>query len=168
MLKKHQVLLILLFLSLSLLIIILLNKSEEPNPINSPVVEEKKTLTPEHKALPEIKTEVKEDIKVKKQEPISLEDLTKLSIENSIHEEKIDFVGETSPLVYPKPTIDHIMKEQEKLNVSAPIQYTEQKEENWEVDYEVQLEEQALEELKTNPNLDHEMIKVKVGFSKSF
>ena len=156
-LKKNKILFITLFFLLSITILILikvLTKQDKPSTMNNETQIENKILKSKPKAEPNVATKSKQEVKSEIQSPLL--------------QKKIDFIGKNNLLMDSKPTIDQIMEKQKKLDILTQEKDLTEGKEEWEVDYGVGLEKGAIETLKNNPELKHEMLNVKVGFSKSF
>lgn len=148
---------IILFFLISIAIIIFMIKSEkidEPSIIKIEIEEKNSTLEPKIK------------IKLKKQNPTIEKELSEISP----HFNHIYFVGtnEISIDLQNPLEIDQIMKKQKKLNKFTEKDYSQKNDDDWNINYEIGLEDGAIEELKDNSILKPKMLNGKVGFSKSF
>ncbi|MFT5835393.1 MAG: hypothetical protein ACI9RG_000282 [Sulfurimonas sp.] len=161
-LKRYQILFFILFFLLSIAIIILTIKSNKTDKLNTSTTEvkkENKLLDKKPKKEPTIIIKTKQKIETKKQSPITQKDLIKIS----------PLIGNDN-LLDSKPVleIDQIMIEQKKINTFTKDKYSIEKKKDWKVDYEVGLDDGAIDDLKTDPSLKPDMIKGKVEFSTSF
>jgi len=160
--KKKQILFLILFLLLSIALITLSKKTEiidEPSKIKTELKEDNTTH-------PKKATVTQETIKPKKKAlgpQKNLITITPLA-------KKINFIGKDKLLIDMNPSlnIEQIMQEQEKIDFFVDKEYSTEKKKDWIIDYQIGLEENAMEELKTDPSLKLKMINGKVGFSTSF
>lgn len=169
-LKKNKVLLIILLL-ITIITIILIKNSEKPSLIQNEVKQLNTASEAKPKMEVEVAPEVKKKVELKKENTDTLKNVNKNeAIEIPILNKEIDFIGRSEPLIYSKPQSDisKIMEEHEKINTIGQEKYLTEKEENWEIDYAVGLEEGAIEALQMDGTLKPEMINGKVGFSTSF
>ncbi len=160
-LKKNQILLFILLLLISVVIIFLTKTSDMPRVIKPEIKEENTTLQAKPIIIPKLVTKLKKKNQLKDQNS---------SLKTSILNDKIDFIGNDKPLIYTKPTleIDQIMIEHQKINTFAQEKYILEKKEDWKINYEIGLEDDAIENLKIDNTLKTEMINGKIEFSTSF
>ncbi|WP_294965640.1 hypothetical protein [Sulfurimonas sp.] len=161
-LKRYQILFFILFFLLSTTIIILTIKSNKTDKLNTSTTEvkkENKVLDPKPKTEPTTIIKTKKKIETKKKIPITKKELIDISPLFSN-----DNLLDSKPLL----EIDQIMVEQEKINTFTKDKYSIEKKKDWKVDYEVGLDDGAIDDLKTDPSLKPDIIKGKVEFSKSF
>lgn len=153
-LKKYKVLALILFLFLLISILLLTKQQDSPAVITT---KPKKVLLveePKAKILPKLKTKVQEPVPIKV----------------PLLQDTIDFIGKSDLLIYTKPSleIDEIMQKQKKINTPLKDKYIVEKQEDWKIEYEIGLEDAAIQNMKTDGKLKSDMIKGKVGFSTSF
>ena len=153
-LKKYKVLALILFLFLLISILLLTKQQDSPAVITT---KPKKVLLveePKAKILPKLKTKVQEPVPIKV----------------PLLQDTIDFIGKSDLLIYTKPSleIDEIMQKQKKINTPLKDKYIVEKQEGWKIEYEIGLEDAAIQNMKTDGKLKSDMIKGKVGFSTSF
>lgn len=153
-LKKYKVLVLILFLFLLISILLLTKQQDSPAVITT---KPKKVLLveePKAKILPKLKTKVQEPVPIKV----------------PLLQDTIDFIGKSDLLIYTKPSleIDEIMQKQKKINTPLKDKYIVEKQEDWKIEYEIGLEDAAIQNMKTDGKLKSDMIKGKVRFSTSF
>ena len=148
-----------------LVLFILENKQVEPLVIENETIDKNTTIENNTTIAPKVVI-VPKKVELKKQiiAPIQV-DLTKNSplFYNNMNTYNSDvFMYEK-----PKLEIEQIMQEYKNITIFEE-EYFIQKKEDWEVDYEVGLEDTGIKKRKPTPSLTPEMLNVKIEFSKSF